>query len=610
VNCWGNDAGGQVSATPKDATFSAVSAGGQHSCGIKTDGTLACWGDNVFGQLAAAPAAPSPAPPKGQVGTAYRHTFTSSTGSPAGSFVVSAGQLPSGLSLSSAGVLSGTPTAVGDYTFTVTASNGHFADASQQFTLAVSTATDDAYSTDEDTALVVDAPGVLANDTHAANTSLMAFMTGGPSHGSLTFNSDGSFTYTPDKDYNGGDSFTYQASDGEGGEDTATVTIKVNAVNDVPVADNDSATTDEDTPITISVLANDSDVDGDSLDLGIFANGTHGTVSDNGDGTFKYTPDANYYGPDSFTYAARDGAAQSYAAAVTIDVEAVDDAPSFTRGADQSVAEESGAQSVSGWATGISAGAFETQNVTFSAANDNNSLFSSQPQISSDGTLTYTPAKDANGSATVSVKAKDDGGTAKGGVDTSAAQIFTITVTPVNDAPTISVVAGTSSQSACLSNTSGRITLKLSDAESNLSDLKPSVASSSNTRLVPKSNVAFGGSGGTRTATISTVPGRTGTSTVMITVSDGQASSSVPVTVKAGGSGRNTLGGTSGADLLLGQNGDDRLGGAGASDVVCGAKGNDKLSGGAGADTFDGGLGTDTATDFNVAEGDSRTSIP
>ena len=112
---------------------------------------------------------------------------------------------------------------------------------------------------------------------------------------------------------------------------------------------------------------------------------------------------------------------------------------------------------------------------------------------------------------------------------------------------------------------------------------------------------SFGGTDGTRTATISTVAGRTGTSTVRITVSVGQASSTVPVTVKAGGKGRDTLGGTSGADLLLGQNGDDTLGGAG---------GNDKLSGGRGSDTFDGGAGTDAATDYNAAAGDSRTNIP
>ncbi|HEX5848664.1 MAG TPA: cadherin-like domain-containing protein [Rubrobacter sp.] len=471
---------------------------------------------------------------------------------------------------------------------------------------------DDSATTDEDKALVVDAPGVLANDTHAARTTLMAFVTGGPGHGSLTFNSDGSYTYTPDKDYNGEDSFTYQASDGKGGQDTATASITVKAVNDAPVAANDNATTEEDTPVTIPALSNDSDVDGDELALGIFTGATHGTVSDNGDGTFEYTPNKDYNGEDSFLYKARDGASQSYAAGVFIDVTPVNDAPGFEGGADQSTSEDSGTQSITGWATGISAGAFETQTVTFSATNDNNALFTAaeQPRISSDGTLSYTPASNASGKAIVTVKATDDGGTANGGIDTSAAQTFTITVNPVNDTPTMSVLAGSSSQSACLSGTSGRLTLELSDADSNPGDLEPSVASSSDARLVPKSNVAFGGTGGVRTATISTVPDLTGTSMVRITVSDGQASSNKSVTVKAGGSGGDTLGGTSGADLLLGKNGNDTLGGLGKSDVLCGAGGNDRLTGGGGSDTFGGGSGTDVATDYNATEGDSRANIP
>ena len=176
------------------------------------------------------------------------------------------------------------------------------------------------------------------------------------------------------------------------------------------------------------------------------------------------------------------------------------------------------------------------------------------------------------------------GALADNGGPTNTATV-SIKVNSVDDAPKIAVVAGSAIQSACLGDTSGRLTLKLSDVDSNLSDLKPSVAGSSDTRLVPKGNVAFGGTGGTRTAT---VPGRTGSSTVTIMVSAGQASSTVPVTVKAGGKGRATLGGTSGADLLLGLSGGDTLSGAG---------GNDALTGGTGSDTFDGGSGTDAVTD-------------
>ncbi len=175
-----------------------------------------------------------------------------------------------------------------------------------------------------------------------------------------------------------------------------------------------------------------------------------------------------------------------------------------------------------------------------------------------------------------------------------------------NAAPEITGVAGSAIQSACLSNTTGRITLELSDADEDPLTLS---ATSSNTRLLPTSNVSFDGTGETRTAAISTVSGRTGSSTVEITVSDGQTSTKTTVTVKAGGNGRDTLTVTEGADLLLGQNGDDRLSGLGEDDVLCGSNGNDRLTGGGGSDTLDGGAGSDI-TDYSATQGDARTNIP
>jgi RTX calcium-binding nonapeptide repeat (4 copies) len=176
-----------------------------------------------------------------------------------------------------------------------------------------------------------------------------------------------------------------------------------------------------------------------------------------------------------------------------------------------------------------------------------------------------------------------------------------------NEVPTVSVVAGSASNSACLAANRGRVTLKLSDANGDPLTLS---ATSSNTTLVPTSNITFGGTGTTRTATITTISGRTGTSNLTVTASDGQESSSVPVTVKSGGAGNNTLSGTTGADLILGQGGADTLDGLGSSDVLCGASGNDKLRGGSGADTLDGGAGTDTTPDYSAAAGDARINIP
>ena len=116
----------------------------------------------------------------------------------------------------------------------------------------------------------------------------------------------------------------------------------------------------------------------------------------------------------------------------SITVNSVNDAPSFIKGADQTVNEDSGAQTVSNWATAISPGPANesAQILTFTTTNNNNALFSVQPAISATGTLSYTPAANANGTATVSVTLKDNGGTANGGVDTSASQTFSIVINP------------------------------------------------------------------------------------------------------------------------------------------------------------------------------------
>ncbi|MDX1746085.1 MAG: cadherin-like domain-containing protein, partial [Halobacteriales archaeon] len=134
-------------------------------------------------------------------------------------------------------------------------------------------ATDNSYSVDEDAQLT---GNVITDDTGSGVDSdangdpLSAIVASEVSHGSLTLNTDGSFTYDPNANYNGSDSFTYTLSDGDGttANDTATVSITVNAVNDAPVATDDSATTSEDTAVTVSVLDNDSDVDaGDTLSV-------------------------------------------------------------------------------------------------------------------------------------------------------------------------------------------------------------------------------------------------------------------------------------------------------------------------------------------------------
>ncbi|MEJ1242565.1 Ig-like domain-containing protein, partial [Chryseolinea sp. T2] len=121
----------------------------------------------------------------------------------------------------------------------------------------------------------------------------------------------------------------------------------------------------------------------------------------------------------------------------TITVTPVNDEPTFTAGLDQSINEDAGAQTATGWATAINKGAVNesSQTLTFTLTNDNNALFSVQPSINAaTGTLTYTPAANASGVATVTVTLSDDGGTTNGGDDAST-KTFTITINGVNDEP-------------------------------------------------------------------------------------------------------------------------------------------------------------------------------
>jgi VCBS repeat-containing protein len=334
-------------------------------------------------------------------------------------------------------------------------------------------ATNDSYSTNEDTQLVVAAPGVLGNDSDVDSDPLTTVLGTGVTHGTLTLNPDGSFTYTPDANYYGSDSFAYKANDGTANSNEATVTLTVNSVNDDPVADNGSDTTNEDATKQVALSGSDP-VEGSALTFSIVTGPAHGslgsiigtTCTTGCTASVAYSPDADYFGSDSFTYKVNDGTNDSPPATVSLTVTSINDAPFFTAGPDDTVVQDTGARTVAGWATGMAAGpANESgQTFAFTVTATDTSLFSAQPAVdATTGDLTYTPASGVTGSTLVTVTLHDNGGTANGGVDTSPPQTFTINIVPPNATPVAAATSASGNEDG------GAITVNLSgtDADGN-----------------------------------------------------------------------------------------------------------------------------------------------
>ena len=164
-------------------------------------------------------------------------------------------------------------------------------------------ANDDSATTNENSSVKID---VLANDSDPDGDSLRITSLTTPSHGKVSKSSDGILTYSPDSNYSGDDSFNYTINDGRDKEASATVSVTVNALNNEPEAKDDSAKTNQDEKVTIDVLANDSDIDGDSLSISSVSTPSHGSVKIN-NGKIDYIPNSGYSGDDSFSYTISDG---------------------------------------------------------------------------------------------------------------------------------------------------------------------------------------------------------------------------------------------------------------------------------------------------------------
>ncbi len=188
------------------------------------------------------------------------------------------------------------------------------------------TAVDDSAVTAMDTAVVIN---VAANDSDVDGNldPTSAAPVSAPTNGAALGNSDGTISYTPNAGFTGMDGFDYQICDTDLACSTATVTVYALAPDAPPMAQNDVASTDEDTPVDINVVANDIDTDLDPSSVSIMTGPANGTALSNGDGTVTYTPAPDYYGPDNFDYQVCDLAGNCASATVSIDVMPVNDAP-------------------------------------------------------------------------------------------------------------------------------------------------------------------------------------------------------------------------------------------------------------------------------------------
>jgi VCBS repeat-containing protein len=324
----------------------------------------------------------------------------------------------------------------GPDSFTYTASDGTEASDPATVSITVNPVNDapvavaDSASVDEDDVLTVAAPGVLTNDSDIDSATLSAVEVSGPDDGTLDLHGDGSYTYTPDANFFGSDSFEYKANDGALDSNTVTVTITVNSVNDPPVANDDDGGTviaghTIDKNAMEGVLSNDTDLanEGQTLSAIKVTEPAHGTVDLNSDGSYSYTADSGYGGPDSFTYKANDGVDDSATKTVSITVNATNSTPIAN--------DDTGSTNEDTPLTVAAPGVLANDPADADGPNPRTADKASEPAhgtaiVNPNGSYTYTPDANYNGLDTFTYTSND-------GEDDSNPATVTITVNPVDD---------------------------------------------------------------------------------------------------------------------------------------------------------------------------------
>ncbi|TOE17530.1 RTX toxin, partial [Vibrio parahaemolyticus] len=314
-------------------------------------------------------------------------------------------------------------------TFTATDPSGESVSQTVNFTVApVADIVADKATVVEDTPTIIK---VLGNDTFEGDDKVVSLDTNnGPANGTVSVNPDGSVTYTPNDNYHGADSFTYIVTSG-GVSESTTVNVDVTPVNDAPVAKDDIATTQEDTAVTIDVLPNDTDVDGDKLSIeSASVPKEQGTV-EVVDGKLVFTPAENFNGDAEITYTVTDGALTDQAK-VTVTVNPVDDAPTIKVDAVESITEDAVSTDTVVATLEVADTDTPEDQLTVSLENNSNGYF----VLVGDEVKLTQAGVDAVNNDELNLKDLTISASVSDGVNPTASDSDSLVVNRVNDAPT------------------------------------------------------------------------------------------------------------------------------------------------------------------------------
>ncbi|HBN6287789.1 TPA: tandem-95 repeat protein, partial [Vibrio parahaemolyticus] len=358
-------------------------------------------------------------------------------------------------------------------TFTATDPSGESISQRVDFTVApVADIVADKATVVEDTSTVIK---VLGNDTFEGDGKVVSLDTNnGPANGTVSVNPDGSVTYTPNDNYHGADSFTYIVTSG-GVSESTTVSVDVTPVNDAPVAKDDSAITDEDTPVTIDVLPNDNDIDGDKLSIQSASVPEAQGKVEIVDGKLVFTPAENFNGDAEITYTVTDGQLTDEAK-VTVTVNPVNDAPTIKVDAVESITEDAVSTDTVVATLEVADTDTPEDQLTVSLENNSNGYF----VLVGDEVKLTQAGVDAVNNDELNLKELTISASVSDGVNPTANDSDSLIVNRVNDAPTIKVDAVESITEDAVSTDTVVATLTVRDIDTPEDQLTVSLENNSN----------------------------------------------------------------------------------------------------------------------------------